>query len=745
MHVRTNFSQPSILLTYGKPAEKAIGWFETPKNLLLLQANKARLLNCDTCGHAHHSSSFLLIDVGRSLTISRLLTIMRLTMHNKPEHSQLDSLTVESLEDRMMLSTVQIFAAGTTGSESLELKINDVVAETFENIGGDAASRNFQQLAFTTDQQITASEIRLEFINDLYRPEDGFDRNIVIDRIVVDGNTYQTESPSTFSTGVWRDGGVSGPGFLETETLNINGSFFYSNDGISDPPTQQGTILRIEARGTTGEEQLQLRVDGEVVETFNVSEELDSYFYTTDQNVSVEQVQLEFTNDLYDPAAGVDRNLVVQQIQLVDRATLERQRFFTTSDSTFSTGTWRSEDGVVDGFGRGDTLHANGYFRFGLGQSASQSLVIDPSYGDNGFAAFNSASFSSRMAVSRSGRMATIVSAGDVFQGTATTDIRLFDADGNFINQTTIGGGGRQQPRIFSLEFGPDESIFVNLDLPRSSLAQIVKLTPEGDLDQAFGINGRVFLDRVFPASLSATSDGNVLSGGRSTNFGEVTPMVIRKYDAAGNVIQSFGNNGTTELFFGTAVIGIEATSDDGAYFVVNDGQTGSRTVTRLTAAGQPDPSFGVSGSVFLPPQELGGGRDILVDSKDRLVLTSLLPSGQIELLRLTSEGFVDTSFGDAGTVTLNSDFSGFQFDFDPQDRVIGYSNVTTDAGVTAGIFRLDENGNLDLSFDDDGIFETAFGLTQNDINQRITNVRVDGNGSIFARSVTGVRKYDLA
>ena len=288
-----------------------------------------------------------------------------LSLRNKTDNpSQPASLALESLENRMMLSSVQVFAAGTTGTESLDLRINDVVVSTFENVGGDASNRQFQQLTFDTPQNITAGEVRLEFTNDLFRPEDGFDRNIVIDRIVVDGVTFETESPSTFSTGVFRDGGVTDPGFLQTETLNINGSFFYSNDGASAPTASTGTTLQIKAFGSTGEEQLQVRINGNVVQTFSVTTTPDTYTFVSDQQISVDQVQVEFTNDLFDPNNGIDRNLIVEQIQLVDRQTNETQTFITDSDSTFSTGTFLDADGIVDGFGRGNTLHANGFFRF---------------------------------------------------------------------------------------------------------------------------------------------------------------------------------------------------------------------------------------------------------------------------------------------------------------------------------------------------------------------------------------------
>ncbi len=312
---------------------------------------------------------------------------MKSSSHSKnPDATSIAPLQVETLESRMMLSSVQIFAAGATGTESLELKVNDVVAATFDNVGGDVDGRQFETLKFNTDQTLTADDIRLEFVNDLYRAEDGFDRNVLIDRIVIDGVVFETESDKTYSTGLWRDGGIVGPGFLETELLNVNGSFFYSSDGGIEPPSQTGTRLRIEANGTTGEEQLRVRVDGNVVETFDVTTQLDSYFWVSDDNIDVGRIQLEFANDLYDPANGIDRNLIVEQIQLIDRTNGDRQRFFTNSDTTFSTGTWREADGVIEGFGRGDTLHSNGYFSYGEdGPTGGEgSLIRFTAAGDTG-------------------------------------------------------------------------------------------------------------------------------------------------------------------------------------------------------------------------------------------------------------------------------------------------------------------------------------------------------------------------
>ena len=61
----------------------------------------------------------------------------------KDAQSQSDNtrmtLTSETLEPRMMLSTVQLFAGGFDGTEQIQLQIDEVAVETFSlETGGDA-------------------------------------------------------------------------------------------------------------------------------------------------------------------------------------------------------------------------------------------------------------------------------------------------------------------------------------------------------------------------------------------------------------------------------------------------------------------------------------------------------------------------------------------------------------------------------------------------------------------------------
>lgn len=267
------------------------------------------------------------------------------------------NLTIETLEQRQMLSSVDIFAAGETNQETLQLKIDDVVVQTWFNVGGNAITGQFEKLSFETDDHVDASRIKIAFVNDLYDPANGIDRNLRIDKIVVDGITYQTEDESVFSTGTWSsEENRIAPGFRQTEFLHANGYLQYSNHGFE----RSGSRIDVTFRGSIGEEEFYLDVAGREVARWQASTEFQTFSIDVAQKATPDQIRIYFVNDLYDPANGIDRNLII------DRIVVDGQVIETESDGVFSTGTWREEDGIQPGFRNSEFLHANGYFQFGL-------------------------------------------------------------------------------------------------------------------------------------------------------------------------------------------------------------------------------------------------------------------------------------------------------------------------------------------------------------------------------------------
>jgi uncharacterized delta-60 repeat protein len=151
---------------------------------------------------------------------------------------------------------------------------------------------------------------------------------------------------------------------------------------------------------------------------------------------------------------------------------------------------------------------------------------------------------------------------------------------------------------------------------------------------------------------------------------------------------------------------------------------------TRTVAArdGDPDPSFGTNGNVFLTfpgglliekyfadVKVLGSGK-LLVSST---VLTGTAANADMGVMRLNPNGSIDTSFGVAGARVIGFD----RIDSDKRDTVRGMAVqpngrilLVGDAaggigGVDMAVIRLTADGSLDSSFGSGGMTTVAFDL----------------------------------
>ena len=208
--------------------------------------------------------------------------------------SKISQFAVENLEPRMMLSTVQIFAAGAEGGEQLQLQIDGNVAETFE-IAAASTVLSDQVFTFETAETITADDVRIVFLNDSFDANTGFDSNLIVDAIAIDGERFETEANNVFSTGTFLNADGIQPGFRNSETLHSNG-FFQFADGNG------GSEIVVRARGSEGGEQFNLILNGQTVDTFTTTTNFVSYSFAADFNVELADVSIEFFGDQFNPA-----------------------------------------------------------------------------------------------------------------------------------------------------------------------------------------------------------------------------------------------------------------------------------------------------------------------------------------------------------------------------------------------------------------------------------------------------------
>ena len=278
-----------------------------------------------------------------------------------------DTDAVGGLLDNVKLKTapgsvITISAAGSTGQESMALYIDGAQVATFDNVSKTGAVYSYQATGV-----VAAHQIRVGFTNDLFDAASGTDRNLTVSQVAVDGKAFHTADPSVLSTGTWTAADGVQTGYGRGDTLHSNGYFQYAD--ASGPPT--GSVISISAHGSTGQESMALLIDGLQVATFsNIPTSGGVYTFHAAGTVTAGDVRVAFTNDLYDAATGTDRNLTVSKI------TVDGTDFASNNPAVLSTGTWTAADGIQSGYGRGDTLHSNGYFQFADASGPPTGSVI---------------------------------------------------------------------------------------------------------------------------------------------------------------------------------------------------------------------------------------------------------------------------------------------------------------------------------------------------------------------------------
>ena len=283
-------------------------------------------------------------------------------------------------------------------------------------MGNQADSGQFVTLSFDTANTISADDIRIQFANDLYDPANNIDRNVRIDAIVIDGVRFETESSSVFSTGTWQSEDGIAPGFRNSEFLHSNGYFqFAATDNSGD------TLITVRASGNEGGESFLLKRDGQVIGQGTVTTSMQTFQFSTG-TTSIDQLEIEFTNDLYQ-AGAVDRNL------RVDYVAIDGARFQTEADDVYSTGTWKAADGIAAGFRNSESLHTNGSLFFG--QNDETVDPIDPDPPTTGNDALD--------------RLNAVLPDGwnsQVFRDGNDIRIQTIDANGNLVTGGRFGSGG---------------------------------------------------------------------------------------------------------------------------------------------------------------------------------------------------------------------------------------------------------------------------------------------------------------
>lgn len=278
--------------------------------------------------------------------------------------------------------------AKASGSPIMELQINDQTVHSF-NVTGST----YTKYSYTASYNVSVGQLKVVFVND------GGSNDLFVDRIVVNGVTYQSEAPTTFSTGVYANNKCqSSGGFFQKEKLSCNGYFRYADQPIassSPTPTPSvqptttpaptptplstpiptvtpspvptaiptptpgvGTVIEIYA-APAGTPIMELRINDQVVATYSVSggnatlRNFVKYSYTYPGIIQTNQIKVAFTNDSGSNDIFIDR-IVVNDITYQSEA-----------PTTYSTGVYSGgKCQYQGGYFQKEKLGCNGYFQY---------------------------------------------------------------------------------------------------------------------------------------------------------------------------------------------------------------------------------------------------------------------------------------------------------------------------------------------------------------------------------------------
>jgi uncharacterized delta-60 repeat protein len=277
----------------------------------------------------------------------------------------------------------------------------------------------------------------------------------------------------------------------------------------------------------------------------------------------------------------------------------------------------------------------------------------------------------------------------------------------------------------------------------------LMRFNSDGSFDNSFGTLGKVTTN-LGPGNdearnLALQPDGKIVVTGLSFNASGNADYVVARYTTAGTLDNTFGTGGFVRTDInsydvaesiainsttGAITIGGTSNSDydfNGSHHSGN----GDFTVVRYTSAGVLDNTFGTGGKVTV---------DMITGQKDEAHSLAVQPDGKlivagttkstgnhdVALIRLTTAGALDASFGTGGKVFAN--YVGSNSDDDCRSvalqsdgkLIIGgsvdaFPNTTGRNPFGFMLMRFTSAGVLDPSFDGDGKTAVNLSITDND------------------------------
>lgn len=375
----------------------------------------------------------------------------------------------------------------------------------------------------------------------------------------------------------------------------------------------------------------------------------------------------------------------------------------------------------------------------------AQAGSLDPTFGSSGIATTPAASFGAA-ALQSDGKIVVVGSVSSA-QGPA---VLRYDTNGGL--DSTFGTGGQvtfnfnDSGSAFAVAIQGDGKIL--FAAPDELQLAILRLNTNGSLDTSFGSKGVAFIPDTAPFLVPANgtialADGKILLVAHSLELGN---NAFERLLSNGTPDSTFGTNGAALLVASGQMLALQPS---GQILVLNS-MFNQGAVSGYNANGSLNGTFGGAGQAA--GYGTGAGMAVIDSTSEfivagSLVTTPLSPQGNTGflLVRYTSNGNIDTTFGTNGVTTTS--FPGNLFSAAAAvalqsngDVVAGGSTAATSdnsSDLDFALARYTASGTLDTTFGTNGLVTTAIGTKGSAINTLL--IQKDGKILAFGNSSEGI------
>jgi uncharacterized delta-60 repeat protein len=279
----------------------------------------------------------------------------------------------------------------------------------------------------------------------------------------------------------------------------------------------------------------------------------------------------------------------------------------------------------------------------------------------------------------------------------------------------------------------------------------VVRLNPDGTLDNTFGDNGK-FLTLINGSQLNSLScmilqpDGKILLGG-STFSENRWQIALVRLNSDATLDATFSSDGIATHIYGSSdFCSAIALQTDGKIIVAGssgDPEQGQHfSVFRFNSNGTIDPTFG-GGSHATSVGIESGALGVAIQNDGKIVMTGRTSDGvysDVALVRYLANGTIDNTFDSDGIRTLAlepyEDYATTIIQLSSGKLLVGGISNTEFA-----LMRFNVNGTLDNTFSNDGIVKADM----NDSFDELLDFAIDAEGRIVAVGHSLYNLYDIA